>query len=164
MHTVYVPQMVRRSAYSTLRIGGRPYHYQDGQDSAYTWMYLLKETLSQWRNLSTEQDSSSDNNVAVFLLTTIARCFLFIYFSIHYHCLLLPYHLHPNMCLKTFPPSWLLSYAITYYIKVNINGYIMYLQILNGFHCCIVPLKWSISYCIGDNILISQFPILSIKV
>ena len=63
--------MARRSACSsesyTLQVGGRPRRYRDGWDSAYTRIYLSKETLLHWRSLRTE-GLSSDNDVAVFLL------------------------------------------------------------------------------------------------
>jgi len=60
--------MARRTACFVQQAGGRPCRFQDGWDSANTQIYISKETLSQWRRLHTEQDLSSDNDVAVFLL------------------------------------------------------------------------------------------------
>ena len=65
MHTVYVTQMAHRTACSTRQVGRRSRRYQDGWDSANSRIYLLKETLSR---LHTEQDLSSGNDIAVFLL------------------------------------------------------------------------------------------------
>jgi len=60
--------MARRTACFVQQAGGRPHCYRDGWDSVKIQIYLSKETLSQWRRLHTEQDLSSDNDVAVFLL------------------------------------------------------------------------------------------------
>jgi len=60
---------------STRRSGERPRSFQDGWNSAFTRIYISKTTLSQWRQLRSEQGVSSDNMLHC-IYSSVTECCL----------------------------------------------------------------------------------------